>query len=214
VQFDTIVVPRGAEARALIGGWPTPRPDVLVVPAGAAAGRSVADGPPLGRVLVIGLCGALDPMLAVGDAVVYNRIAASPAATALDASLSSACAEALGRPLVTAATVDHVVGDVAGKDAVRASTGAAVIDMEAAPLAAALAGRGARIVMVRIVSDAAQTELPDLRGVYTPEGALRPLRLTAALLRSPIRGTSFVRNALHALQSLQAAATALAQESR
>ncbi len=214
MQFDTIVVPRGAEARAVMRGWPTPRPDVLVIPAGAAAGPFIAEGVPLGRVLVLGLCGALDPSLAVGDAVVYTRIVEGPVAAAVDAQLSSACADALGRPLVVAATVDRVVGDVAGKVAIRASTGAAVIDMEAASLAAALTGRGARVVMVRVVSDAAQTELPDLRGVYAPDGALRPLRLTAALLRWPRRGASFVRNALHALRSLQATATVLAQASR
>ncbi len=210
MRFDTIVVPRGAETRAVERGWPPPRPVTLIVPAGATAGRRLNDGRPALTALVLGLCGALDPALRVGDAVVYARIADGARTIDLDPRLAAACAAACARAPVDAAVVDRVVGDVAAKSALRLATGAAVIDMEAAAIARALHARGIRVAMVRVVSDDAHTDLPDLRHVYDAGGALRPSALALALLRAPRRGARFVRNAMHALSALRTTATRLA----
>jgi adenosylhomocysteine nucleosidase len=210
VRFDAIVVPRGAEARAVQEGWPVPRPELLVVPAGAAAGSRLAAGAMPATALVLGVCGALDPALRVGDTVVYARIADGAEIIELDSQLAAGCAAACATVPVSAANVATVVGSAAAKAALRAATGAAVIDMEAASIARALHARGVRVAMVRVVSDAAAGELPDLRDVYTPAGALRPLALALAFARTPRRSAQFIVHVLRALSALRATAARLA----
>jgi hypothetical protein len=212
VRFDAIVVPRGAEARAVEAGWPAPRPALLTVPAGAAAGARFSSGDVPATALVLGVCGALDPALRVGDAVVYSRILDGGDVIELDAGLAAACAATCECALVGAANVPDVVGAVAAKAALRSATGAAAIDMEAASLARALHRRGVRVAMVRVVSDDAAAELPDLRDVYAAGGTLRPLALALTLVRTPGRSVRFIVHVLKALRALRATAARLARE--
>jgi nucleoside phosphorylase len=211
VRFDTIVVPRGAEARAVERGWPAPRPPIREVVAGARAGDALINGRVMPTVLVLGVCGALDPELRVGDAVAYGRVVVGETVLELDPELAAACALTCGRAPVVAADVAAVIGAAAAKAALRAASGAAVVDMEAAAILRALQGRGARVAMVRVVSDDAHHDLPDLAGMYDSAGALRPLVLAAALARAPVRGVRFVLSALRALSALSALAERLAQ---
>jgi nucleoside phosphorylase len=159
------------------------------------------------------VCGALDPALRVGDTVVYARIADGTAVIELDPDLVAACAGAFDRAPVNAANVARVVSSAADKSALRAATGAAVIDMEAAAIARALHLRGVRLAMVRVVSDDAAGELPDLRAAYDDEGAIRPLALAAALLRTPGRSIRFVAHVIQALRALRATAARLSLSS-
>ncbi len=210
MRFDAIVVPRGFEAQAVRRGWPRPRPPLLTVPAGAAAGDRLADGPAIGSALVLGLCGALDPALRIGDAVVYAGVAEGGDVLVLDAELAAACGAACGRAPVAAAAVPRVVGAVAAKAALRTATGAAVIDMEAGAIARALHRRGVRVAMVRVVSDDAAGEMPNLEAAYDSGGSLRPLAFAAALVRAPERSARFVIGALSALRALRTTAARLA----
>jgi hypothetical protein len=213
VRFDAIVVPRGAEARAVKRGWPAPRPALLVVPAGAAAGSKLTGDAVRGTALVLGVCGALDPALRVGDVVVYARVADGTDVIELDRELAAACAAACATAPVGAANVASVIGTPAAKAALRAATGAAVVDMEGASIARALQRRGVRVAMVRVVSDDAAGELPDLRAVYAADGTLRPLALARALLRTPGRSAPFIAHAMRALRALRATAARLAASS-
>lgn len=210
MRFDTIVVPRGFEARAVRRGWPPPRPPLVTVAAGAAAGDRLAHGPAIGSALVLGVCGALDPELRVGDTVVYARVVDGGEVLILDAELAAACGVACGRAPLDAASVPRVVGAVAAKAALRVATRAAVIDMEAGAIARALHRRGVRVAMVRVVSDDAVGEMPSLDGAYDAGGALKPLALAAALLRAPQRSARFVVGALGALRALRVTAARLA----
>lgn len=209
MRFDTIVVPRGFEAWAVERGWPPPRPRVLTVPAGAAAGERLASGAAIGSALVLGVCGALDPALRVGDAIVYGRVFDGGDVLVLDAELAAACGVACGRAPVDAAAVPRVVGAVAAKAALRAATGAAVIDMEAGAIARALHRRGVRVAMVRVVSDDAHAEMPSLDAAYDAGGVLKPLALGAALVRAPLQSARFVAGALSALGALRETAARL-----
>jgi hypothetical protein len=81
--------------------------------------------------------------------------------------------------------------------------------MEAASIARALHARGIRVAMVRVVSDDAGGDLPDLRDIYDANGALRPLALAVALARTPRLSLRFIRNAMRALAALRRTATRL-----
>jgi hypothetical protein len=210
VRFDAIVVPRGAEARAVERGWPLPRPALLAVPAGAAAGNRVNDGRPAVTAVMLGLCGAIDPALRVGETVVYGRIIDGSEIIELDGPLAHGCAAAFGCAPLTAANVARVVGAPAEKATLRASSGAAVIDMEGAAVARALHRRGIRVAMVRVVSDDAQSVLPDLHDAYDAGGTLRNTVLIRAFAREPLRSARFARNALRALRALRSSAERLA----
>jgi hypothetical protein len=69
--------------------------------------------------------------------------------------------------------------------------------------------RGIRVAMVRVVSDDAGGDLPDLRDIYDVNGALRPLALAVALARTPRLSLRFIRNAMRALAALRRTATRL-----
>ena len=209
MRFDAVVIPRGAEARAVVRGWRRPQPRMLFVPAGGSAGAALQSDVPIATALVMGLCGALDPVLRVGRPVVYADVVDEDRTIVLDASLAGACATALRCAIVRAANVPAVVGDVAVKAALRSATGAAAVDMEAAAIARTLHARGVRVAMVRVVSDDAVTPLPDLRGIYDAGGALRPLALALALLRTPVRGALFIGHVVSALSALRLAAARL-----
>ena len=214
MRFDALVVPRGAEDRADERGWLGQRHPLLRVPAGALSGRAVNDGRPIATALVLGVCGALDPALHVGDPVVYREIADGDRTIDLDRELVAACANALGRTTIRAAAVASVVGGAADKAVLRLATGAAAIDMEAASLATAFHARGVRVAMVRVVTDDARAELPDLSGIYDERGALKPFALGRALLASPFRGAAFVRNALRGIDALRRTAERLSRDDR
>jgi hypothetical protein len=148
--------------------------------------------------------------LRVGDTVVYGRIVNGTDVIELDRELAAACAAAYATNPVGAANVTRVIGTAAEKAALRAACGAAVIDMEAAALARALHARGIRVAMVRVVSDDAAGELPDLRDVYAPDGELRPLALALAFARNPRRSARFIAYVLCALRALRATAARMA----
>lgn len=210
MRFDTIVVPRGAEARAVAKGWPAARGRMVRVSAGAAAARGLPIGRPGQAALVFGVCGALDPSLRVGDTVVYARVIDGTETFELDPDLAAHCAGVYGVAPVSAANVERVIGEVAAKAELRAATGASAIDMEAGALARSLHRDGVRVAMVRVVSDDARGALPDLANAYSPDGTLRPGELAFALLRAPVRGARFIAAALRALRALQRAAPRMA----
>jgi nucleoside phosphorylase len=205
-RVDAILVPRGAESAAVRRGTLSGIP-VFSCAAGEAAGRALDRFEPGALVAMMGLCGALDPSLAVGSAVVYERLAA-PVTYTFDAS-SERLAALLRSRLVAGAAVPRVLGSVAAKAELFAASGAAACDMESAAFVRALEERGVRGVVIRVVSDDARHELPDLTDAYDADGALRPLALASAFVREPARSLRFVRGALAGLGELERIAARL-----
>ena len=110
---------------------------VLVSGVGPAASRAALDGlrEPPAFVVSAGFCGALDPSLAVGDVIVSDG---------RDGRIH---------------TSEHLVGDPAEKARLFAATGARVVDMETATVAAWCDERGIPFRAVRSVSDVAAARL-------------------------------------------------------
>jgi hypothetical protein len=193
----TVVVPAGAEARAVRRTVP----DALVVSPGAASGRLPAFDAPDG-VVVVGLCGALRELRA-GDVVVYRRIAGAGGTIELAAARAAALATALrGAQLVDACTSDRVVTRRGARAELARRYDADVVDMEGTHIAAALTARGIPFAMVRVVSDGAHCNLPPIDDAIDASGRLRPLRIALAFARAPRAAFAFVRDVRAALTVL------------
>jgi nucleoside phosphorylase len=88
---------------------------------------------------------------------------------------------------------------------------AGVVDMEGTHLAAALAARGVRFAMIRIVSDDESRDLPALERAIRADGSIDVVRIATAFVRSPRAAYAFVRNVRHALGRLTEITRALAR---
>ena len=193
----TIVVPGGAEASSVRRTVP----DAIVVPAGAASAELPAID--ADRVVVVGLCGALRE-LPCGTVVVYRRIIGPGDMIELDAEIAGALLGALpGSVAVQAFTGDGVVTTRDARSALAARYHADVVDMEGAHVARALAARGIRYGMARVVSDDARFDLPPIDDAIGPDGRVRPLRIAFAFARAPRAALRFVRDVRAALVALR-----------
>lgn len=104
-----------------------------------------------------GFCGALDPTLKVGDLV-------------SDVPLS----------------LDHVAATAEEKRALRAQTGASIVEMESAAVMTKAAEWGAKFFSVRAVSDTAQDDMPlDFNLYRDAEGRFSRTRIALAALARP-----------------------------
>lgn len=206
------------EQRAVLPG---PSAAVQVVctgvgPANAAraAQRALTALPPGSRplVAVFGIGGALAPSLTVGDVVlgVHTR--------SVDGSRLPGCPAMLARAAdrLTAAgfvvhqgdhlTTPHVVCRAAEKRRLHAQTTALVVDMESHAIAQATQPYALPLLLLRVISDDAHRDLPNLNAGFDPQYALRPLGMAVALLSNPLAAARFLGHLREALMKLRQAA--------
>jgi Phosphorylase superfamily len=196
----TLVVPRGAEGAAVRRARPSGR--VVELPAGTAAVAALPEFAKDETVIVLGLCGALWRLKA-GDVAIYGRIADAAHAFVPDLPLIDTLKAALpGATVVNACTSKRVVTTIAARSDLAERFNAAVVDMEGTHLAAALAVRGVRFAMVRVVSDDASRDLPPIADAIDEQGRVRALRLTVAFARAPLGAFVFARDVMSALNVL------------
>jgi len=169
------------------------------------------------RPLVVsaGVCGALDPTLAVGDLVLAESVIDGSGmrhAVTAGAQRAAVVARVGGRggAMVSAR---QVRATPESKAALRAETGGAAVDMESAAIVAAAAEHACLSLIVRGVSDDAREPLPaELLTLVSDDGRLRLGGLFALgqprLLRAALRLQRASREALarvaHALSLLTA----------
>ncbi len=133
-------------------------------------GQALRTAKPVQRVISTGFCGALDPALRVGDIVVSGDL------------------EEASLPYVrgTIHSEDRVAVTVAEKQALRNSTGAAAVEMEAAAVEAKAREWGVPFIAIRVVSDAASDAMPlDFNLLRDQEGRFAMGRIVAAALSRP-----------------------------
>jgi adenosylhomocysteine nucleosidase len=126
-----------------------------------------------------GFAGGLDPAFPRGTVVRPTQaILAGAPATALP--LAGPLASPADAPVITICTAERIVRTPAEKRDLFTRTGAAVVDMETFAVAAVARDFGLPCAGVRVVSDAADDELPPVvAGLARPQATLR--RLGAAL---------------------------------
>jgi hypothetical protein len=215
-QFDAILVPRGAEYRAvrrgLKGVFPTP--PILAIPVGVKATKrllqkAIAPMTP-SRVLLVGLCGSLQPHHTVGDLVLYDCCLYGELAKVqtlpCDPQLTAMLAERLGKQAirVQGLTSDSLVVAAAQKRHLGQQYRADVVDMEGFAVLEQFSALGASVAMLRVVSDDDGFDLPDLSAAIAPDGRLKSLPLALKLLGQPRASVRLIRSSLKALHVLQA----------
>jgi len=219
-QIQTILVPQGAEYRAVCRGLrhhPSP-PEVLAIPVGPTALRRFLQAQVqagyfsnCAAVLVMGLCGSLVPQLGIADWVLYQNCRSwqrptDPEAihgcdrTLTEQIQTKLCDRAL---LVKAFTSDRVIYSAQEKQTLAQNHGVEVVDMEGFPALELLTQAGIAVAMLRVVSDDCQHDVPDLTAAINPNGGLQIGAMLWRLLRQPIAGFRLIRGSLHGLKALQ-----------
>jgi nucleoside phosphorylase len=143
-----------------------------------------------GLLLSLGVAGALSGELRPGDLVAARTVLGEGGET-VDSD-GRWLARALELPDVLSGTllsVDRIIQSAEGKQRARASLGregTAVVDLEAASLAAAAAERGVPFLAVRAVSDGAEEDLPlDFESCRDREGRIRRWKVLGRALARP-----------------------------
>ena len=128
------------------------------------------------RVFTCGFAGALNPELVIGDVICTRETPVTGAK-----SVNFFCAS-------------RVAVTVAEKSALRAQTGADVVEMESAVIARVCAAAGVECVTLRAISDTAHEDLPlDFNALMTEDEKLNPLKLALAILKAPQKIPALIR---------------------
>ena len=163
-------------------------------------------------IVSFGVAGGLDPALRSGDIMIATEVVAAEERWATVAALSDQLV-AVPRPgrhrIVSGvlAGVEEVVLGQVGKAALRATTGAAAVDMESHIAARYAASNGLPFAAVRVISDPAHRALPELAAAaLKPNGNIDIWKVMRGIARKPsdIRAlVSSGRDFKRALRSLR-----------
>ncbi|WP_404790348.1 hypothetical protein [Altericista sp. CCNU0014] len=167
-------------------------------------------------VLLVGLCGSLTVGLSAGDRVLYRSCTdgsgsqSVPALESCDLSLLEALQDRLNPSVAVVAGLmcDRVVHLAAEKRSLAQRYGAEAVDMEGYAFLQALQSTDLALGILRVVSDDAQHDVPDLAAAMTETGELNSLALARAMVRQPRRALRLIRGSLVGLKQLE---TAIAQ---
>ncbi len=209
---DALVVPQGAEFKAVRRGLNRSGASLPIIPIAIGPGPTalrLAVAIERGqlrsgmRVLALGLAGGLGAV-AVGDRLIYGSCAWEGGQGDLDPEGQAWLRARLpGVAIGPAWSRDRLVGTAELKRSLQAKTGAICVDMETAALVDGLGTAGVSLAVLRVISDDAATDLPNLDGTVDGDGNLRPLALAGAFLRQPIGAASLIRGSLRGLASLE-----------
>ena len=195
---------QGPGVRVVIGGG---RSDLLEPRLKAALDGADA-------IISIGLGGALDPALVVGDLVIATEVLRPRARWATDPAWTASLARRLPQAKLAAIYGSHeMVLHTLDKAKLRAKGRAALVDMESHVAAQAAAARKLPFAALRVVSDTAGLSLPSAVGSgLKPDGGMDLLGVLGALARDPRQLPALIRagrDADRAFKALEAAIKAL-----
>jgi hopanoid-associated phosphorylase len=203
IQMILVATGLRREARLLDG------PQTFPVVSGANAGlltERLAVAPLAQAVLSAGLAGALAPGLEPGACVIADSIVDGEAQLPTDRVWSDALAGRLSqarRSMIAGS--DAMLVSARDKAALRARTGADVVDMESHVAARFARDRGLPFAAVRFISDAADQDLPPaVRVGMRPDGGMDVLAVIGALARAPRQLPALLRTGRDAERAFRA----------
>lgn len=232
--FNAILVPKGAEYSAVRRGVHNvvvtstlaPLPQVFAIPVGPQpvtqylqqwlqTWKLQTQCPP--QVLMMGLCGSLTARHRVGEVVSYRGCydGSQFASVPMNLAPRSVIAwhhQRVGASPVMGVTCDRIIHTAAQKHQLASTYQADVVDMEGFAALSFCQERQIPMAILRVVSDDADHDLPDLTPVLTSTGDLQPLPLAINLLRQPIAAMRLIQGSLKGLGVLSEVTTRLLGE--
>ena len=210
-QIDTIIVPQGAEYRAVDRGLQRANVEVrvLTIPLGTKNVTEIlanysAQLNDSRRLLILGLCGSLDFAYKIGDRILVqscqdlnrNRLK-------LDRQLTFELRDKLSIETVSGLTSDRPIGLAEEKLQLAQKYAANVVEMEGYSYIARLQQRGIAVAMLRVVSDDLDSNIPDLTQAIDSNGSLKTIPMAIAFLKQPIAAVRLIRGSLAGLKALE-----------
>lgn len=221
--ISAVIVPQGAEYKSVCRGLrhiADPTLSVMPIPVGVLPLTRYLEKLQKNKhfsnyqssnVLLMGLCGSLTPHYNVGDIVLYQScVYQSPVDSQLlekktDPNLTNLLYDKLqGKAsLVTALTSDHIIDSALEKQHLGQLYNTKVVDMEGFAALNILSQAGIAVAMVRVISDDAHQNMPNISSAISPDGTLLPLPLAIGMMRQPIAATRLIRGSLNGLRVLE-----------
>jgi Phosphorylase superfamily len=175
--------------------------------------KGLGNGPGNGpSVLLVGLCGSLTAQLIVGDRVLYQscidgRVPPSVPVLHCDKLLLQALQERLNPSVthVTGLMCDRLIHLATEKATLAQQYPTEVVDMEGYAFLQAFQSTNIKVGMMRVVSDNAQHDVPDLAAAMTETGELNSLALASSMIRQPRRALRLIQGSLAGLKQLERA---------
>ncbi|WP_017652849.1 hypothetical protein [Fortiea contorta] len=218
----TILVPQGAEYHAVCRGLKRAHDStslVIAIPVGSKPLTTYLHKlqaqnqlPDLSaQVLLMGLCGSLNPKYSVGDVVLCLDCLYQGNLLECDRSLNAEIYSSYSDKvtIVKSLTSNRVICSAAEKRYLGESSGADVVDMEGFAALNFFHQLGVSIAILRVVSDDCHHNIPDLTSAISADGSLKPLPLTMKLISQPIAATRLIRGSLRGLKVLAEVTTSL-----
>ncbi|MDV3002041.1 MAG: hypothetical protein N5P05_003647 [Chroococcopsis gigantea SAG 12.99] len=208
VNITTIIVPRGAEAKAInrglqrISGY---KPIVLPIPIGSSGldkwfQESQLSKDFLNKTLLMGLAGSLSSAHSVGDVVIYKGCGdGENKYLECDGEMVKFLSTILKCGQVKGLTKNVIVAKADKKTELGKMSGMDVVDMEGLRVLEKLRGVG----MVRVISDGVDQDLPDIGGAIDLDGNLRPVRLAWEMTKNPFAAWHLIKGSLRGLRVLE-----------
>ncbi|MEM8829603.1 MAG: phosphorylase [Cyanobacteria bacterium P01_G01_bin.19] len=210
--IDTIVVPQGAEYQAVCRGLNRAGcncMEVIAIPIGTRNIQQILSdrSSELSRaknILILGLCGSLNPEYKVGDIVLYqNCWNLKHQSVSLNSKLNAEIEQKISVSLVDGLTSDRLVCQAEEKLKLSQTYPGNVVDMEGYDYTKELQKRNISVAMLRVVSDDVTGNIPDLTKAVDPKGNLQPIPMAIAFLKQPVAAVRLIQGSLTGLNKLR-----------
>lgn len=149
-------------------------------------------------VIVTGSCGSLTHSLQEGSVVIYTdclsadgQLPTQCSAPAVDSVTDRLRREGMECTRVVGITTPRIA-TTAKEKLDLARSGAGAVDMESYELVSAAAARRIPAVVIRVVSDSVERDLPDFNRALKPDGTVNPWAMLRIVLGSPLRTAKLV----------------------
>jgi nucleoside phosphorylase len=217
--INTIVVPQGAEYRAVCRGLAKAKVDsiqVIAIPIGVKQISQVLSNYSKQmnnavNVLIMGLCGSLSNFHTIKDSVLvkscqdlnHNLIDLDAELTTnIQRKLSTSSKSSVA--LVAALSSDRIINRVKEKLILAQQYSAIVVEMEGYSYVRELQRQGTAVAMIRVISDDLRGDIPDLNQAINNQGNLQSLPMAIALIKQPLAATRLIKGSLTSLKALEA----------
>ena len=211
ITINTIVVPQGAEYKAVCRGLQKAQAKnvrVISIPIGMNnidqtwMNNLVSDKSQ--KVLIMGLCGSLSQQYSVGDAVLYHSCGYTDGEKInLDSELNQTIKQKLSVDLVAGLTSDRLIYQKSEKLKLGQIHNAVVVDMEGYGYLKELQAQKISVAMVRVISDDLMGDIPDLSQAIDTEGNLNTILMAIAFLKQPTAAIRLIKGSLTGLKRLE-----------